>query len=651
MDFNRLDFEQGMSTEMRFRNSVEQAPMGIAILRGPEMIVEMANARYLELVDRNREALLGISLYEGVPEVKEAVKPLLDEVISTGMPHHGNDFPVILFRKGQLKMVYFNFVYQPLRNTTGVVDGVMVVATDVTEQVIAKHALQESENQFRNLVTQSPIAMTIFKGEELVIDMANHAMLDRLWRRTPEDVQGKKLLDVFPELEGQPFPMLLQKVYNTGLAHREKEALAYVDGPDGMRKFYLDYEYAPLFDLEKKVYAIMATVYDVTERKENEMALCLSEERFRMLGDSMPQLIWTMDKEGSLNYCSKKLLEFVGLEMDEILHHGLLRAIHPDDRAGSLEAWNAAVRSGTLYTYEHRFLKADGTVRWQLSRAVPHRGEDGNVNIWIGTSTDIHDGKLFIDELEAKVQERTKALQRSNDDLRRSNAELAQFAYVASHDLQEPLRKIQTFASRLVDTEFKNLSEKGKDYFARMQASSLHMRQLIEDLLAFSRTNNNGEQLFEYVDLSQVLASVKEQLSEQTEKKGALIHCDPLPVLAVIPYQIEQLFMNLLNNALKFSQVGVKPVIDIRMLDTEYTLIKGIPYHKITIADNGIGFDPQFSERIFQVFQRLHVRKEYEGTGIGLAICKKIMDNHNGFISATGKPDEGAVFTLMFPVG
>lgn len=636
MNLNMLDFEQ--------------APMGITILRGDDMIVEMANAAYLLLVDRKQEDFVGRSLYLSLPEVTAAVKPLLDEVLRTGNAVYGNEFNVTIYRNGQAEDCYFNFVYQPLRNDANIVNGIMVVATDVTSQVRARHQQQESEMQFRNLVMQSPIAMMIFKGPDLVIDLANETVLKTMWRRTADEVMGKKLLDVFPELATQPFPALLKKVYDTGIAHHEKEALAYVDAADGMKRFYLDFTYAPLFDIDKKVYGIMANVYDVTERKETDLALRLSEQKFRVLADSMPQFIWTADIEGNLNYFSRRVYEYTGLSARELNEGGWLAMIHPSERVATHQQWQKAISTGESFIIEHRFRKHDDTYRWQLTRAIPQRDAENNIRMWVGTSTDVHDNKMFIDHLETLVQERTKELQLSNDELRKTNSELEQFAYVASHDLQEPLRKIQTFSSRLVETEFNSLSERGKDYFNRMQAASRRMQQLIEDLLAFSRTNTEGEQFFEQTDLTHILLHIKDQLSDQIDAKGAQINYDQLPVLPVITYQIEQLFTNLLNNALKFSRAGVQPVINIR-LGSQSVLVGGVPHYSITFTDNGIGFDPQFNDRIFQVFQRLHARKEFEGTGIGLAICKKIMDNHKGHISASGKQDEGATFTLLFPVG
>jgi light-regulated signal transduction histidine kinase (bacteriophytochrome) len=246
-----------------------------------------------------------------------------------------------------------------------------------------------------------------------------------------------------------------------------------------------------------------------------------------------------------------------------------------------------------------------------------------------------------------------EALRASNTVLEKSNNELAQFAYIASHDLQEPLRKIQTFISRIQDTE-PGISPKGKDYFSRIDSSAKRMQQLIRDILSYSRVDSPDKKR-EYTDLNTVLAAAKEQLEELIKERHAVINASKLPALNVVRYQFEQLFLNLIGNALKFAKPGVSSVINISS-----RTVKGIQvghpgahseenYYCITVADNGIGFDQQYGERIFKIFHRLNTKEEFSGNGIGLSIVKKIVEAHRGFIKADGVPGQGAVFSVFLP--
>jgi PAS domain S-box-containing protein len=408
------------------------------------------------------------------------------------------------------------------------------------------------------------------------------------------------------------------------------------------------------FDKNRKPYLFSGTVLDVTEKRIALEELQESEQKFRMLADSMPQLVWTGDELGNLNYFNTSVYNYTGLSPEQIVSEGWLQIVHPEDRAENITRWMYSVSTGEPFLLEHRFLKNDGTYRWQLSRAAPQKDATGNIQMWVGTSTDIHEQKTFSQELENQVQQRTSELKRSNEELIKSNSELAQFAYVASHDLQEPLRKIQTFITRILDWENENLSDKGRDYFFRIQSASKRMQQLILDLLSFSRASTS-EKHFEAVDLNRILQTVKDQLKDSIDSTNATIKHAKLPVIHVISYQFEQLFTNLLSNALKFAKKGVPPKIEIT-----HALVNGKTishplaksdkkYHCITISDNGIGFDPQFRERIFNVFQRLHGRDEYAGTGIGLSIVKKIIENHSGFIEADSSPDIGTTFKFYIP--
>ncbi len=258
-----------------------------------------------------------------------------------------------------------------------------------------------------------------------------------------------------------------------------------------------------------------------------------------------------------------------------------------------------------------------------------------------------------------ELQKRLKfqhELENKIDELNRSNADLEQFAYVSSHDLQEPLRKIRAFSDRMIRKHAESLNDDGKETLEKITNSAERMQTLINDLLDFSRLVNRKEISFQEVNLQETVERIINDLSVKIEEKKAQINVEKLPYIWGVSFQLNQLFLNLVSNALKFTVENRKPVIDIN-----YSLVKGIEikgiekirreldYHKIIVSDNGIGFEEEYAEKIFVIFQRLHGRGHYEGTGVGLAICRRIMTNHNGFIFAESQLGEGARFILYFP--
>ena len=234
------------------------------------------------------------------------------------------------------------------------------------------------------------------------------------------------------------------------------------------------------------------------------------------------------------------------------------------------------------------------------------------------------------------------------------NNELENFTYISSHDLQEPLRKIHSFAKRILDKENDNLSDEGKDLFRRISEASVRMQILIQDLLAFSRLGHT-EELFENTNLNKIVEEVKVDLRHVIEEKHAIIDVGIMDEIKIIPFQFRQLVHNLLSNSLKYSNLKIAPHIimkshiakGIKHINTK--LSPEINYCHITISDNGIGFEKEYSDKIFEVFKRLHSREEYAGTGIGLAIVKKIVENHKGFISAESELGKGATFNIYLP--
>jgi signal transduction histidine kinase len=254
-------------------------------------------------------------------------------------------------------------------------------------------------------------------------------------------------------------------------------------------------------------------------------------------------------------------------------------------------------------------------------------------------------------ELEEKVVSRTQALLQYSEELQRSNRELEEFAFVASHDLQEPLRKIRAFGDRLQQKFSSDLGDVGADYVARMQAASLRMSTLIDDLLSFSRVTTK-QRPFVSVDLNEVMRGVMNDLDYAIEESTAQVHIDPLPIIDADASQLAQVFMNLIANSLKFHAAEARPIITVtcetRIASPVADDDRG--WCCLRFADQGIGFEAQYAERVFSLFQRLHGRDEYTGTGIGLALCRKIVERHGGTISAQSEPGEGAVFIINLPM-
>jgi PAS domain S-box-containing protein len=251
---------------------------------------------------------------------------------------------------------------------------------------------------------------------------------------------------------------------------------------------------------------------------------------------------------------------------------------------------------------------------------------------------------------EQHLADLNRELAEKNRELEQRNNELNTFAFAASHDLQEPLRKIQTFNSLILDQEATALSELGQDYFRRSMGAANRMQTLIKDLIAYSRTNLAARH-YQLVDLNNLLAQVRDTLGETIVQKQARIEADPLPTASVVAFMFYQLFQNLIGNALTYSRPDMPPVIRLtyRLLDHQTETVAG-PQHQLTIADNGIGFEPVHSQQIFELFKRLHNRSHYAGTGLGLSICQRVLEHHGGTITADGQPGQGATFVMRWPV-
>lgn len=316
--------------------------------------------------------------------------------------------------------------------------------------------------------------------------------------------------------------------------------------------------------------------------------------------------------------------------------------VHPDDLDKFKRDRTRHQKDEKNKSIYYRIIRKDGEIRFFKSTAK--------------IITDIHGKRMIVGVTcdVTKSHKNTVGLEEKNRELEIKNTELSSFNHVASHDLQEPLRKIQMFISRIKDKDFSNLSETGQDYFLKIQNSSNRMQILIQDLLMYSRASK-GEMITENINLNLLLENAKYELAQLIDDTNAVIVSEDLPTISVVPFQFQQVLINLINNSLKYSKLEETPVVTIRasIIDSkdypEITVKKHKLYHKIVVTDNGIGFDQAYADKIFVLFHRLHSKSEYSGTGIGLAICKKIIENHQGFISASSIPDVGTTFTIFLP--
>ncbi len=378
---------------------------------------------------------------------------------------------------------------------------------------------------------------------------------------------------------------------------------------------------------------------------QSNKALERTEDRYqRMILEVEEYAIIRLSAEGIVENWNRGAEKIKGYKAEEIVGKSFRLFYTPEDLNAGMpdKLLNLAATEGRA-SMEGWRVRKDGSKFWGSITITALHDDLDNVIGYTKVTRDLTNLKHANDLLEVKTRE-----------LERSNKELTSFSYVASHDLQEPLRKIMMFSQLLVDKESDSLSARGKEILGKIHAGTLSMKRLIEDLLSYSRVQSfvagNAP-----VDLNLIMKEVENAWKEGNPDKPLTINYPKLPSVNGIAFQLYQLFENIISNAAKYARPDVPPKVDIDFQVVNGSQVRhegahfNIDYYKIAVADNGIGFEQQYAEKIFEIFQRLHKKGEYTGTGIGLAICKKIVQNHHGFIEAYGVPDIGATFVIYLP--
>jgi signal transduction histidine kinase len=510
-----------------FANSViHNSPVAKLVYRGAEMTIKIANENMLHLLGRD-SSILGKTFNEVLPELKDTLIPeRMQHVFLTGETFIQPEEKINLVRFGKPYTGYYTYTYKALRQVSNEIYGIIVTASEITEQVNARQLIEAKEKELRDLISAAPIGICMLKGIEMKIEEANERFI-LISGKKREQFTNSTYWEVFPEV-AEYFAPILENVFKTGTKFSTAEAELVLIRSGVPERMFATFDYVPVFDNNNIVIKVIVLVVEVTRQVETRK------------------------------------------------------------------------------------------------------------------------------KIEEAVEQRTRQLAEANLNLIRSNNELEQFAYIASHDLQEPVRKISTF-TQMLEHSIAGISDESKNYIKKIYGSAERMTKLIRDVLAFSQLTQKST-AFTKVDLPEVLQTIQTDFELLIEKTGAKIEVGEMPVVTAIQSQMTQLFSNLMSNSLKYIKPGVRPVIKVTSSTARQEKVEKHPqldftkkYHHIQFIDNGIGFDEEQADRIFKIFQRLHGKSDYEGTGIGLAICRKIIQTHGGHISAAAGTDGGAVFNILLP--
>lgn len=662
-------------SEARYQSLTEASPVGIFYTNAVGECLYV-NDRWCEISGLKPPAAFGQGWSQAIhPEDRARVQAEWNQAAFEHLPFTAE----YRFQRpdGQVKWVFAQAV--SLVEESGQVKSYVGTITDISDRVQAEEKIKQlnetlerrvakrtAELELSNQQLQTEIAErqrieeTLLEVTQLqwaILDGANYSIIStdpsgviRTFNTTAEtwlgysaeEVVGKVTLVMIHDpqevaqratvlseelgLELDPgFEVLAIKARQGGVDENEWTYLR----KDGSR-FPVELSVTCLWDIEGNITGFLGIASDITERKEAAKALLESEQRFRTMADSAPVLLWIAGTDAKYYFFNQTWLNFTGRTVEEEIGDGWLEGVHPEDSQQCLETYQMAFENRAGFRMEYRLRHTDGDYRWLLDTGTPRFLPDGSFAGYIGSCIDISERK----EVEA-------ALQHLTDDLKRSNQELEQFAYVASHDLQEPLRAVTSYTQLLAQRYQGNLDAKADKYINYIVDGATRMQQLINDLLAYSRVGTKGKE-FQPTNCDAAIKQALTNLQMAIAEKNATITYESLPTLLADEGQLVQLFQNLIGNAIKFCREDI-PLVQISIQQRETEWLFGI-------HDNGIGIEPDYAERIFIIFQRLHSRREYSGTGIGLAICKRIVERHGGRIWVDSQLGQGATFYFTIPI-
>jgi len=601
--------QQLSQSQERYRALAEQISDGIFVVDTQGRYVD-GNRAAADMLGRTLDELFSFSIPDVVAPHHIAELPAEFEKLSAGQTVRGD----WLFRRKNGSTFLGELIARQLPD--GRYQGIV---RDVTEHRRAEEALRESEARFRTMADVSPVIIwvTDVSGNIEFINQAYRTFCGV----TDEDVQHDRWQLVVHPQDAEKY---VGEFFRCIRERKSFSAQCRIRRADGVWRWIASYG-AVRFSAAGDFLGHVGSSPDITDLMEVQQALLESEERFRTLADNISQLVWMAHPDGHVHWFNQRWYEFTGTTLAQMQGRGWHKVCHPGHLNRVMTHFDHCLEHATAWEDTFPLRAASGEYRWFLSRALPLRDDAGNIVRWFGTNTDI------TAQLETEKE------------LRRANQDLEQFAYSASHDLQEPLRNVAIY-SQLLQKQYGTKVEGQASLFLDHIVNGAHrLATLVNDLLAYTRAGADDDQPVEVTSGETVLDHVLTNLAQTIKATHAVVTWDPLPPVYIRAIHLELLLQNLISNSLKYRKENEPPVVHV-------TAELQDAFWRFSVSDNGIGIAPQYCEKVFGVFKRLHSSdRKYSGTGIGLAICQRIIERYGGSIWVESELGLGSVFRFTIP--
>ncbi|HUH27521.1 chemotaxis protein CheB [Gelidibacter sp.] len=602
-----------------FVSLVMQAPIAIMVLKGKDYKVELANDLYLELVDKEKD-FIGSHFFELMSELKDqGIKELLDTVLKTGKPFHGREMELSIIKKNKKIKGFYNFVYQPMFDRKNTITGIMVIVTEVTDQVLAQNKIDASAQKYNELIHSSPSPIAILGGEELIVKVANKAVLDQMAKG--KEIVGKPFLIAIPSFEEQGYGDILREVYKTGKTYKGNEMPINLARKGKNKMAYYNFIFHPQRHVDGQIIGVTMIATEVTAEAELNKEIRKSEARYHQMADLVPDMITNATVDGEVFYYNKMWADFSGWDLDKMEKQGWEKLIHPEELQSVQQNWNNAVKSGDTFEMEMRILDKNGHYKWHISRAIPVKDENGKILMWIGANTQIQ-----------KLKEEEK---RKED-----------FMRMVSHELKTPITSIKGYTQLLLSLmdgqdEIQWDSLPIKSSLERIDNQTTRLTRLISEMLDIDRIEVSQLHLQkEKFNLNVLIENTIQDIVYAHAQAEIIfsqeVHCD----VFADRDRIGQVIINLITNAIKYSPDNKN--IEVKIFEPKEAKVS------ISIKDYGVGIPKKDQKHVFERFYRVSGTNEekYSGFGIGLYLCKEIIERHQGVISVKSEKGKGSEFTI-----